>query len=100
VFGDTSAASTDRLGPSFETIVLSVWRLPGRPSNAHNHGHQVDSHLVEQPQIQALPGDDAAGDCDDTVAGELLSPRDRRLHPDGDEGEGRGRMSIDPVRGD
>ena len=48
---------------------------------AHHDRHQVDRHLVEQPQLQALPGDGAPGDRHDAVAGELLGPRDADSTP-------------------
>ncbi len=44
---------------------------------AHHDRHQVDGHLVEQPQLEALPGDGASGDRDDAVSGELLCSCDR-----------------------
>ena len=59
----------------------------GPVSRAHHDGDQVDGHLVEQPQVQALPGDGTPGDRDDTVAGELLGSCDRGLD------------SVVPVRG-
>ena len=37
----------------------------GPVSLAHHHRHQVDGHLVQQPQFQALPGDGPSGDGDD-----------------------------------
>ena len=39
----------------------------GAVSLAHHHRHQVDGHLVQQPQFQALPGVGPSGDSDDPV---------------------------------
>jgi len=44
----------------------------GAVALAHHDGHQVDSHLIEQPQVEALAGDGAPGDRDDTIARDLL----------------------------
>jgi hypothetical protein len=54
----------------------------------HHDWHQVDGYLVEQPQIQALPGNRASSDRDDTVTGEILRSCDRSLHAVDNEGDG------------
>src|SRR3954462_10570178 len=36
----------------------------GPVARAHHLRHQVDGHLVQQPQLQALPGDGSPGDGD------------------------------------
>ena len=70
-----------------------------RASRPHHHRHQVDRDLVEQPELQALPGHRARGDRHHAVPGDLLRPRDRRLDPAGDKMERSARMRRDPARG-
>src|SRR5215218_5335376 len=67
------------------------------PAAAHDDGHQVDRNLVEQPVLETLTGDHAGGHVDSAVAGDLLSPGDRRLDTVRDEGERRTRMRIHPL---
>ena len=54
---------------------------------AHDHRHQVDGDRVEQPELEALPGDGAGRHRDGVVAGDDLCLRDRGLHAVGDEVE-------------
>jgi hypothetical protein len=47
-------------------------RLPA----AEDDRHDVDRHVVDEPQRQRLPADVTRADADLPVAGQLLRPRD------------------------
>ncbi len=51
-------------------------------------GARSMGHLVEQPFLEALPGDSAAGHRDRAVTRDCLCLLDRRSDPVGDEEEG------------
>jgi len=53
--------------------------LPTDGPLAHDDRCQID-----QPQFQTLPGHSPGRDCDNTVAGDLLCPRDGGLDAGGD----------------
>jgi DNA invertase Pin-like site-specific DNA recombinase len=94
--GDPVALDADRRVAE-QDVFRGEFAEEGSVSRAHHHRHQVDGHLVQQPEVQALPGDGSPGDGDDRIAGEFLGPCDRGLHPVGDEGERRVGVGVDPV---
>ena len=54
---------------------------------AHDDRNEVDRHLVEQPELEALSSDGAGGDGNGAIAGDRSGLFDSGLHPVGDEGE-------------
>jgi hypothetical protein len=68
-----------------------------RTALAHDDRYQIDGRLVDQLQFQTLPSHSPGRDCDNTVAGDLLCPRDGGLDAAGGEGERSVWMGVDPV---
>lgn len=64
---------------------------------AHHDRDEVDGHLIEQTEAQALPGDGASGDRDDAVARERLRMSDGGRDSLGHEGERCLGVCVDPV---
>ena len=69
--GDTVALNADRWVAE-QHVVSRELAEEGAVALAHHDRDEVDGHLVEQPQVQALLGDGATGDRDDAVASERL----------------------------
>src|SRR5215208_2992727 len=67
---------------------------------AHDDGYEVDSHLVEQAEFEALSSNDPARHGNVPVSCNRLGLVDGSLHPIGDEGERCPWMVIRPVRRD
>jgi len=68
-----------------------------RTALAHDDRYQIDGHLVDQSQFQTLPSRSPGRDWDNTVAGDLLCPRDGGLDAGGGEGERSVWMGVEPV---
>jgi len=66
-----------------ERAVLERELAEERTALAHDDRYQIDGHLVDQPQFQTLPSHSPGRDCDNTVAGDLLYPRDGGLDAGG-----------------
>jgi hypothetical protein len=68
-----------------------------RGSTTEQDRYQVEPDLIEQPPLQALPGDRPAVDADVLLAGDLPRPIDGAPQPIGDERERRLRVGPHPV---
>ena len=64
-------------GTATERDVLDGERPEVRPALAHHHRDQVDGHLIEQSQLQALAGDRAGRDAHGSIARDGLRLVDR-----------------------
>ena len=56
-----------------------------RPAASHHHWYQINHHLIEQAEVQALPGDVARADEHGLVTGNSLCLIHRSLNPIGHE---------------
>src|SRR5881227_738781 len=84
--GDAVALNADRWVAEQHLVSREVAE-EGAVALAHHDWDEVDGHLVEQPQFEALSGDGATGDRNDAVASERLCMSDCGGYPVGHEGE-------------
>src|SRR6266496_3532592 len=94
--GDAVALNADRWVAE-QHVVSRELAEEGAVALAHHDRDEVDGHLVEQPEVQALPGDGASGDRDDAVASEHLRTGDCGRYTVGHEGERCLGVCVDPV---
>src|SRR5260370_35291771 len=97
--GDAVALNADRWVAE-QHVVSRELAEEGAVALAHHDRDEVDGHLVEQTQVQALPGDGATGDRDDAVASERLCMSDCGRYTVGHEGERCLGGCADPARWD
>src|SRR5260370_24980661 len=75
--GDAVALNADRWVAE-QHVVSRELAEEGAVPPAHHDRDEVDGHLVDQPQVQALPGARATRDRDDAVASERMCISDCR----------------------
>ncbi|MGW4291626.1 hypothetical protein ACWEH1_01005 [Micromonospora chersina] len=73
----TRSPWTQTDGVAEQHIVSQEVAEEGAVALTHYDWDEVDGHLVEKPQFEALSGDGASGDRDDAVAGQRLRMSDR-----------------------
>src|SRR6266542_6385154 len=94
--GDAVALNADRWVAE-QHVVSRELAEEGAVALAHHDRDEVDGYLVEQPQVQALPGDGATGDRDVAVASERLCMSGCGRYTVGHEGERCLGVCVDPV---